>query len=244
MTHLSFDAMASLYEATRTVDAPSLDRALDFLVERFPPAHYGRLFEPGIGRGRIAVPLATRGYHVTGVDVSDDMLSVLSRRLAEADRRLPIEAGKGDVTRLAFPDGAFDMAVVVHVFYFIADWRRAADEIARVVRPGGAIVLMHTGTGMEVPALNERYKQLCAGRGCPIRPVGVAGTQEVISYYAGRSRPAEHVRGRWQWTARIRLGDALQYMRARAYSFTTVAPDAVHDEAMQALEEEARTEYR
>lgn len=180
---LSFDGMASLYEATRTVDAPSLDR------------------------------------------------------------RLPIEAGKGDVTRLAFPDGAFDMAVVVHVFYFIADWRRAADEIARVVRPGGAIVLMHTGTGMEVLALNERYKQLCAGRGCPIRPVGVAGTQEVISYYAGRSRPAEHVRGRWQWTARIRLGDALQYMRARAYSFTTVAPDAVHDEAMQALEEEARTEY-
>lgn len=240
---MSFDSMAALYEATRTVDGASLDSALDFLVERFPPSRYGQVLDPGIGTGRIAIPLAARGYHVTGVDISEEMLSYLSKRLAEEPRCIAVDFHRGDITGLAFPDGTFDMALVVHLFYFIADWRRAADEVARVVRPGGAIVLMHTGTGMEVPALNERYKQFCTERGCPIRPVGVASTQEVLNYYASRGLSAEQVRGRRQWTVRIRLDEALYYMRARAYSFTTIAPDGVHKGAMQALEEAARSEH-
>ena len=156
MPSLSFDSMAALYEATRTVDGASLDSALDFLVERFPPSRFGRVLDPGIGTGRIAIPLAAHGYRVTGVDISGEMLSYLAKRLAEEPRSIAVDFHRGDVTRLAFPDATFDMALVVHLFYFIADWRRAAGEIARTVRPGGAIVLMHTGTGMEVPALNER----------------------------------------------------------------------------------------
>ena len=152
------------------------------------------------------------------------MLVYLAKRLAEAKQLLAVDFRKGDVTRLGFPDGAFDMAVAVHLFYFIADWKSAADEVARVVRPGGVIVLMHTGTGREIPALTERYKQLCAERGCTIRPIGVASTQEVISHYAARGLRVEEVKGRWEWTLRIRLSDALRYMRARAYSFTTIAP--------------------
>lgn len=243
MPSLSFDSMAALYEATRTVDGASLDSALDFLVERFPPSRFGRVLDPGIGTGRIAIPLAAHGYRVTGVDISEEMLSYLAKRLAEEPRSIAVDFHRGDVTRLAFPDATFDMALVVHLFYFIADWRRAADEIARTVRPGGAIVLMHTGTGMEVPALNEHYVQFCAERGCPIRPVGVANTQEVLDYYAGRGLSAELVRGRWQWTARIRLDEALGHMRARAYSFTTIAPDDVHNAAMLALEEAAVSEH-
>lgn len=134
------------------------------------------------------------------------------------------------------------MALAVHLFYFVADWRRGADGIARVVRPGGVIVLMRTGMGA-VPVLNEGYTQLCAERGCPIRPVGASGVKEVIRYYAQRGLRAEHVRGAWRWTARIRLGKALGYMRARAYALTAVAPDDVHEAAMRALEDAMKSRY-
>jgi ubiquinone/menaquinone biosynthesis C-methylase UbiE len=243
MQSFSFDGLAHLYDETRTVDPACLGAALDFLAERFPPARYSRALEPGIGTGRIAIPLAQRGYQVTGIDVSDQMLSVLAERLAQARPPLRVAFQKGDVTDLPFADATFDMVLAVHLFYFVADWRRAADEIARVVRPGGVIVLMHTGTGAEVPGLNERYKQLCAELGCPIRPVGASSTNEVIERYARQGLGAERIGGAWQWTARIRLDEALGYMRARAYAFTAVASDDVHEAAMRALDEGTKSEY-
>ena len=58
MRSLSFDSMVKLYDETRGFDKECFDSALDFLVDRFPPQDFGKVFEPGIGNGRIAIPLA------------------------------------------------------------------------------------------------------------------------------------------------------------------------------------------
>ncbi len=240
---LSFDGLVELYDETRVYDPGCFAAALEAMVERFPPAQFGRLFEPGIGTGRIAIPLAERGYRVTGVDISEEMLLALQRRLAALGRPLAVCSSKADATRLPFADGVFDLAVAVHLFYFIAEWRRAACELMRVLRGDGAIILLHTGTGMEIPELNERYKALCEEQGCPIAATGVRSTAEVVAYYEGLGCTAEWVRDRWRWTARVPLDRALGYMSRRAYSFTTVAPQDVHRAAMERLAEEARATY-
>lgn len=234
---LSFGSMAALYDETRTVDQGCLAAAMDFLSERYPPTQFGSVFEPGIGTGRIAAPLTERGYRVTGVDVAREMLSLLQERSGA------MACQQADATRLPYPDATFDWAIAVHLFYFIPQWQRAVDEIVRVIRPGGPLVLMHTGMGAEVPFLNERYKVLCAEQGCPIEARGVKSTGEVVDYLKGLGYHMEVIRGRWRWVARQRLETALGYLESRAYSFTTVASSDVHRVAIERLGRELEREF-
>lgn len=243
MKSLSFDSMVKLYDETRTFNRDCFDSALDFLADRFPPCDFGNVLEPGIGTGRIAVPLAERGYRITGMDISEEMLAILKHRLAQPKEPLQISVQKADMTELQFSDAAFDMVVAVHLFWFIEEWRKAVDEILRVVRSGNPVVLMHTGMGAEIPFLNNRYKELCAEQGHPIKPVGVKSTMEVIDYVTKLGCYVEQIRDRWRWTSHIRLDKALGYVKSRAYSFTTFAPDSVHATAIKRLESELNDQF-
>ena len=238
-----WDRMATLYDETRVYDKTCLNAALDYLVNRFPPEKFRRLLEPGIGTGRIAFPLVERGYQVEGVDRSKEMLSVLEDRLSQSEAPPDISVREADVTALPYSSGYFDIAVPVHLFYFIREWKAAADELLRVVKTDGPVVLMHTGTGMEVPFLNDRYRELCAEQGCIIGPVGVTSTIEVVDYYSELGCQVESIRDRWGWTSRIQLKDAVSYLRARAYSFTDVIPDDIHNATVTALETEVARQY-
>ena len=231
--------MVSLYDETRIFDAECFRAVLDALIERFPPQYFPHLFEPGVGNGRIAMPLAESGYRVTGADISAAMLHDGARRAP----RLPVAWHRADAARLPYADTAFDLAVATHLFYFIRDWQQTADEVLRVVRPGGAVILMHTGTGAEIPVFNARYKALCAEMGHPIPTIGVESTREVVDYYASRGCEIEWWRDRWTWTVHIRLDVALRYIEKRAYSFTTFAPEAVHKAVVDRLRLELREEY-
>ena len=57
MRSLSFDGLSALYDQTRTVDPTCFAAALDWIAARFPPIQFRRLLEPGIGTGRVALPL-------------------------------------------------------------------------------------------------------------------------------------------------------------------------------------------
>ncbi len=230
--------MARLYEETRVVNENALSSALDFLAARFPSERYANVFYPGIGTGRIAIPLARRGYRITGVDISEEMLSILKMKMAKAEQTLPISVAKADILRMPpYPD-AFDMAFAVHFFYFIPDWQRAATEIVRAIKRDAPLVLMHTGTGMEIPFLNERYKELCREQGCHIEELGVRSTTQVIGYLGTLGYKPDCVRDRWRWIERIPLSEAFYYIRNRAYSFTTFASETVHSRVIEKLESE------
>ncbi len=243
MKSLSFDSMVKLYDETRVFDKSCFDSALDFLSDRFPPQLFNNVFEPGIGTGRIAMPLAERGYRVIGIDISEEMLAILQKRLVRSGEALKISLQKADMTDLPFADAAFDMVIVVHLFYFIREWRRAVDEVLRVVKNDCPVVLMHTGMGAEIPFLNNRYKELCAEQGYPIESVGVKSTSEVIDHLTELGCSVEQIRDRWRWTSRIRLDKALGYIDSRAYSFSTFAPDDVHFAAVKKLESELSARF-
>lgn len=243
MKSLSFNNMAELYDETRIFDEGCFNSALDFLVEKFPPEKFGSIFYPGIGTGRIAVPLAERGYRITGIDISENMLTLLKGRLAQAGQYLPVSFQKADVLKLPFSDETFDIAIAVHLFYFISQWKQAVDEILRVVRGGGPSILIHTGTGTEIPFLNTRYKELCAGLGCVIQEVGVKSTGEVVDYFKSLGCHIEWIRDRWRWTSYLRLDKALEYIESRAYSFTTVTSKDIHLKAIERLESELKHQF-
>lgn len=103
MDFLNFDPLVKHYDETRTVDAASLTASIRWLTEKFSPSLFPKLLEPGIGTGRIAIPLAEQGYTVHGIDVSEAMLAILADRLANYKRPLNISCQLGDVRQLPFP---------------------------------------------------------------------------------------------------------------------------------------------
>lgn len=235
---LNFDTMTKLYDRTRTFDRKCFESAVDYIVNRFPPHIYNRLFEPGIGTGRIAIPFAERGYRVWGVDIAGDMLAVLRQKLLQYPLKLHVVAENASVLELPFKDGEFDIAVVSHLFYFIRQWQKAVEEILRVLKHDGPLIFMHTGGGTEVPSLNNRYKELCAGQGYVIPDIGVKSTAEVTGYLSGLGCKVEPVQDQWTWTTHIRLDEALGYLASCAYSFTSFVPDDIHYEAIESLKKE------
>jgi ubiquinone/menaquinone biosynthesis C-methylase UbiE len=241
MRSFCFDRMARIYDATRSCDPMSFNAAIDFLTEKFPPNIYKNLFEPGIGSGRVAIPLAKKGYCVFGVDISSEMLKLLYKKVRMLRNELQIHYELADVCNLPYSNERFDATVAVHLFYFISEWKRAADEILRVTK--GPVILIHTGTGYEIPDLNERYKEICAKLGYLIRPLGCQSTNEVADYYKLQGCAVGQKIGHWNWTSKLHLQRAFSYLKSRAYSFTTIADDKIHLATMNELERELLGKY-
>jgi ArsR family transcriptional regulator len=95
----------------------------------------------GCGDGAMALEAARWARHVTGIDRSDD---VLERAKARAARRqvTNVEWKKGDLARLPLRDAAVDVAVLSQSLHHASDPERAIAEAARVLRPGGRMLIL------------------------------------------------------------------------------------------------------
>jgi ubiquinone/menaquinone biosynthesis C-methylase UbiE len=102
----------------------------------------GDLLDVACGFGRHAVPLAAEGFHVVGVDRSASLLAEARRRAGE-DARWP-QLVQADYRELPFADAAFDAALNLYTSLgYLGDEEdaRVLAEIARVLRPGGRLVI-------------------------------------------------------------------------------------------------------
>ena len=103
----------------------------------------GRLLDVGCGPGNIALKIARRwpGVQVVGVDFSQNM--ILAARAAAASQQLTARAEflAGDAKKLPFPDGALDFVLSNSVLHHLHDPLGMLDEMARVVKPGGLVLL-------------------------------------------------------------------------------------------------------
>lgn len=94
-----------------------------------------RVLEVGCGTGRLAAALAERGARVWGLDPSAEMLA---EARANAGKRVAFKEGRAET--LPFKDGWFERAVL-RLAVHLVDRPRALAELARVLRPGGRVVV-------------------------------------------------------------------------------------------------------
>jgi ArsR family transcriptional regulator len=105
------------------------------------PARMEALLDIGTGTGRLLELAAPRAERALGVDMSRDMLALARARLAErglADRATVRQA---DMYRLPFADAAFDAVALQMVLHYAEDPAAALAEAARVLRPGGQLLI-------------------------------------------------------------------------------------------------------
>ncbi|WP_424216953.1 SAM-dependent methyltransferase (plasmid) [Streptomyces sp. BI20] len=123
-----------------------LDRAQDRMIDVVGLATGlvagGRLLDVGCGRGQAALRLAAAtGARAEGVSVSPFQIAVAGRSAVESGLADRVAFRVADVAALPYPDGVFDVALLMESACHFPDKPAALREIRRVLRPGGRLVL-------------------------------------------------------------------------------------------------------
>ena len=109
-------------------------------VERLAPQPGERILDVGTGTGRAAREVAVRGASVVAVDISEELLD--GARELSGPSQNPIDYRLADAEVLPFEDSSFDRVLSSFGVIFSAEPFVAAGELARVLRPGGRLVVL------------------------------------------------------------------------------------------------------
>jgi phosphatidylethanolamine/phosphatidyl-N-methylethanolamine N-methyltransferase len=101
----------------------------------------GRILEVGVGTG-ISLPHYSRSCKLSGVDISAPMLRKAEERVAEFGLTNVEGLWVMDAEHLSFPDASFDVIVAQYVITTVPNPEATLDEFARVLKPGGEIILV------------------------------------------------------------------------------------------------------
>jgi ubiquinone/menaquinone biosynthesis C-methylase UbiE len=126
----------------------------------------GRVLEVGFGTGDLQADLRAAGYQPYGIDLSPQMLRV-ARRKAGRTGAGPLRVTRATAMALPFPAATFDAVVSTFPSEYIFD-PRTLGEIARVLRPGGPLVIVPGGVLLPMDPtsqLLQRFAALVYGQG-------------------------------------------------------------------------------
>lgn len=169
-----FDRIAGVYDAMNSVMTAGLHhrwrrRAVDLAC--VGPG--SRVLDVATGTGDLAIEAASRGCEVVGSDFSEGMLA------RARDKAPAIRFEQADAMALPYPDDAFDAATVGFGARNFGDLERGLSEMARVVRPGGRVVVLEITTPTRPPL--STFFSLWFDRIVPLAG-RVAGDPDAYSY--------------------------------------------------------------
>jgi demethylmenaquinone methyltransferase/2-methoxy-6-polyprenyl-1,4-benzoquinol methylase len=141
-----FDRIASVYDLMNSVMTAGMhqrwrERAVDLATVR-PGA---KALDVATGTGDLAIALRDRGAEVVGVDFAEKMLEIARKKAPDIDFRA------GNALALEFEDDEFDAATVGFGARNFDDLDRGLAEMARVVKPGGHVVVLEITTPQRPP---------------------------------------------------------------------------------------------
>lgn len=102
----------------------------------------GKVLDVGVGTG-LELPMFDKAQSITGIDLSEPMLAIGRKRVADLGLKNVEALLAMDAMNLTFADASFDCAVAPYVITTVPDPARTMDEMARVVRPGGELIIVN-----------------------------------------------------------------------------------------------------
>lgn len=135
------------------------ERVEQALVELIGPKPFDAYLDLGTGTGRLIELLAGRWTRALGIDLSHDMLAVARANLDRSGT--PAQVRHGDIYGLDLARDSFDLITIHQVLHYLDDPHRALKEAARVLRPGGRLVVVDFAPhGLEVLREEHAHRRL------------------------------------------------------------------------------------
>jgi ubiquinone/menaquinone biosynthesis C-methylase UbiE len=161
-SRLSFGSVADVYDATRPTYPPEAAR---WMLGEAPL----RVADIGAGTGIFSRVLADLGHEVVAVESDDEMRS----KLAETSPGITVLAGSAE--QIPLPDASLDAVTAAQAFHWF-DREAAAEEIARVLRPGGLVAAIWNMEDESVDWVAEWWNAVSPGQGRRRRGSGLRMT--------------------------------------------------------------------
>jgi phosphatidylethanolamine/phosphatidyl-N-methylethanolamine N-methyltransferase len=134
-----YDKLAKVYDLTF---GPTLHPGRLQAIQRMGITGQDRVLEVGVGTG-INLSLYPRDATVTGIDFSSSMLEKARERAVRKDVPHSLRLLQMDAADLKFADDSFDIVYAPYLISVVPDPVRVAQEMRRVCRPGGRIVILN-----------------------------------------------------------------------------------------------------
>ena len=128
-----WDRIRSLYVSETAVEA-AIERAAG-------PGPFERVVDLGTGSGRMLTLLGKRAKMSVGLDLSQQMLNIARRNVAQAGLE-KVELRHGDIFATRLPAQSADLVIVHQVLHYLTDPASAVAEAARLVAPGGRLLIV------------------------------------------------------------------------------------------------------
>ena len=157
-------------EAAEAYDAMEHGEVDNAFVERVLAlgAKNGHFLDVGTGPAQIPILLAQRcpDIRITAIDLSKEMLNIAKRHIAAAALTARITLEHVDAKALPYPDNTFDGIISNSIVHHIHDSLRALQEMSRVVKPGG-LVLIRDLVRPETPEAAQAFVDTYAAEDTP-----------------------------------------------------------------------------
>jgi len=237
---VNYDNAVDFYDATRGYRAGVVERYRDALLECLDADASATMLEVGIGSGLIARAFYPVMQRYVGIDYSLGMMRLIRGKLAGGPRPLLAQA---DARYLPFAAASFDIVHAVRVFHHLSDWRESIDEARRLLRTGGALVIVENipPAGASPPPwgiVQDKWDEI-------LRRLGVGDDGIRHGIWLTDESMSEYIRSTG---ATAKSLDLLRYLEkpvsprimverraARMFSSDWALPEAIHREAARAL---------
>ncbi len=149
-----FDTISGNYDSLNRIISLGIDvkwrkKVLNLIAEHKPKT----ILDIATGTGDLAIQFAkkTDAEKIVGLDLSEGMLSIARKKVANSELNDTLEFVKGDCEALHFPDNSFEAITVSFGIRNFENLEKGLSEIYRVMVPGGHFVILETSVPTHFP---------------------------------------------------------------------------------------------
>ncbi|WP_036482791.1 class I SAM-dependent methyltransferase [Myxosarcina sp. GI1] len=227
-----YDNIAHLYDRTRWMTESVAEEIAEFILELVKATPTTSFLEPGVGTGLNVLPLVKRGYSVTGIDISQEMIDRFRQKLHEIPLNLKLI--HADASQLPFTDCSFDVVLTVNMIHTVANWQQFLREIDRVLKPQGFYL---NARWITPPARLEFENYLRAILAeYRVEPRSKVVEIDIESYFQSQGYQSNYAIAS-EWTVSNSVEELLSFYKLKAYGLCWSVSDKIFKRIIKKFEE-------
>jgi ubiquinone/menaquinone biosynthesis C-methylase UbiE len=238
-----YDNIAPIYDQTRWMTESVAEEVADSILELVDATPETSFLEPGVGTGLNVLPLVKRGYSVTGIDVSEEMLDQFRQKFDAIPPNLTLL--QADASKLPFTDRKFDVVLTVHMVHTVSSWKIFLNEIDRVLKLRGFYLNAQWITPPARMEFEGYFKTILSKyeRSKALKRIDAEIEEiNVEEYFNNKGYRSSYLIAK-EWIVSNTVEELLGYFKSRAYGLCWRVSDETFHNVMDEFEEFCTKHY-